>query len=132
MSSLWNNIGYIHWPLLFSILAIVGLTAWAGVRLFREDATADLRTKAWLDAVLFWGGFAMVTGLLGTLLGVIVAAQSIERAGAVESTLVWGGIKIAMSSVAIGVVILSVAALLWFVLQLRWRLLEAKVSEGRA
>ena len=37
----------------------------------------------------------------------------------------WGGIKVAMLASLFGVLILAFAALLWFVLQLRWRLLVA-------
>ena len=34
--------------------------------------------------------------MLGTLVGIVIAAQSIEAAGAISTTLVWGGIKVAM------------------------------------
>jgi hypothetical protein len=110
--------------------AVAALSLWSAVRLFRPGATADLPTKAWLDAILFWGGFAVISGVLGTLVGIIIAAQSIEAAGAVRTTLVWGGIKVALLSSAFGVLILALAALIWFVLQLRWRLLVAKASRA--
>ena len=78
----------------------------------------------------FWGGFSMIAGILGTLIGFIIAAQSIEAAGEVQTTLVWGGIKIAMLSSAFGTLMMAGAALVWFVLQLRWRLLEANEAEA--
>jgi len=127
---LWREIGWIHWPLAFSLLAVTGLAAWSAYRLFLRDQAADLRTKAWVDAILFWGGFALISGVLGTLVGVIIAAQSIEAAGGVRATLVWGGIKVALVSSAVGFLILAWAALLWFALQLRWRLLEAKALQA--
>lgn len=126
MTQLWNEVGFIRWPLLVSFLAVVGLAAWSGYRLLRPRARPDLRTKAWLDAILFWGGFALISGVLGTLVGIIVAAQAIEAAGDVSTTLVWGGIKIALLSSVLGSLILGFAALLWFGLQLRWRLLAAE------
>lgn len=132
MGRIWYEMGVIHWPLLVSLLAVAGLTAWSAVRLLRPGAAPDLRTKAWIDAILFWGGFALVAGVLGTLVGVIVAAQSIEMAGDIQPVLIWGGIKVAMSSAAAGSLILCLAGLLWFFLQLRWRLLLASASEGRA
>lgn len=125
MSDLFRNLGFIRLPLTLALILVVLLTIWSGAMLFRRDAEPDLRTKAWLDAILFWGGFAFIAGLLGTLLGVIVAAGSIEMAGEVEPTLVWGGLKIALTSSAAGATILSFAALFWFVLQMRWRLLAA-------
>jgi hypothetical protein len=42
--------------LAFSFMTVVGLGLFSAVRLFRPGAMADLYTKAWLDAILFWGG----------------------------------------------------------------------------
>jgi branched-subunit amino acid transport protein AzlD len=126
MSELWRQMGVIHWPLAFSMLAVVALTLYSSMRLYRPGATPDLLTKAWLDAILFWGGFAMIAGVLGTLVGMVIAAQSIEAMGTVSPSLVWGGVKVALISSALGTLILAAAALCWFGLQLRWRVLEAR------
>lgn len=48
---------------------------------------------------------APLLGFLGTVIGMIVAFQSIEAAGEVEATLVAGGIKIALMTTAAGLVI---------------------------
>ena len=126
LNGIWVAMGFMRWPLAFSLLAVLLLSMYSVGRLYRPSATADLLTKAWLDAVLFWGGFAMIAGVLGTVVGVVIAAQSIEAAGAVHPTLVWGGIKVAMLTSAFGTLILGISALSWFGLQLRWRILEAK------
>ena len=44
-------------------------------------------------------------GFLGTVIGMIIAFQSIEAAGEVEATLVAGGIKVALLTTAAGLVI---------------------------
>lgn len=44
-------------------------------------------------------------GFLGTVVGMIIAFQSIEAAGEVEATLVAGGIKVALLTTAFGLVI---------------------------
>ena len=124
--TVWEGMGVIRYPLSFSVLVMVALALLAALRLLDGEARTDLRTKAWIDAVLFWGGFALVTGVLGTIVGVIVAAQAIEAAGAVNSTLVWGGIKVALLSTAVGILAFAAGALVWFALQLRWRLLVAE------
>jgi hypothetical protein len=118
--------GFMRWPLAFSLIAVVLLALWSGFRLLRPGGRPDRKTKAWIDAILFWGGFAVICGVLGTLVGIIIAAQSIEAAGQVSTTLVWGGIKVALLTSMFGVLILGFAALLWFALQLMWRLLEAE------
>jgi hypothetical protein len=129
IDTLWTEFGFIRWPLMFSFMTVIGLALFSTIRLFRPGATADLHTKAWLDAILFWGGFATISGLLGTLIGITIASQSVEAAGEVNVTLMWGGIKISLLSSLFGVLILAFASLLWFVLQLRWRLLVADEME---
>lgn len=128
MGVIWRDMGFIRWPLAFTVMMVTLLTLWSTYRLFRPGASGDLRTKAWVDSILFWGGFALIAGVLGTLLGIIIAAQSIEAAGDVSGTLVWGGIKVAMLSAAFGTLILALSSLVWFALQLRWRLLVAEES----
>jgi len=125
IATIWESMGFTRWPLAFSVVVIAALTMFSGFRLFRSDASADLRSKAFVDAILFWGGFAVIWGVLGTLIGITIAAQAIEAAGAVSTTLVWGGIKVAMLTSLFGMLILVIASLIWFGLQLRWRLLQA-------
>lgn len=48
---------------------------------------------------------APLLGFLGTVIGMIIAFQSIEMAGEVEATLVAGGIKVALLTTAAGLVI---------------------------
>jgi len=48
---------------------------------------------------------APLLGFLGTVVGMIIAFQSIEDAGEVEATLVAGGIKVALLTTALGLVI---------------------------
>ena len=50
-------------------------------------------------------GAAPMIGFLGTVIGMILAFQSIELAGEVEATLVAGGIKVALLTTAAGLVI---------------------------
>ena len=126
IEALWESMGFIRWPIAFSWVAVMVIALYSTTRLFGWSAKPDLVTKAWIDAVFFWGAFGMIAGVLGTLVGVIIAAQSIEAAGAVSTTLVWGGVKVAMLSSATGTLLLALSALLWFALQFRWRMLEAR------
>ncbi len=130
LNAIWVSMGFIRWPIAFSWLAVVLITLYSASRLFGWSAKPDLVTKAWIDAVVFWGAFGMIAGVLGTLVGIIIAAQSIEAAGAVSTPLVWGGIKVAMLSSATGTLLLGLSAILWFALQFRWRILEARAAEA--
>ncbi len=129
MMELFVDMGFIRWPLTFSLMAVIGLSLMSAATLFGRNAGAGLVAKTWVDAILFWGGFAAISGMLGSIIGVIIGFQSIEAAGEVSATLVAGGIKVALLSSAMGVLILGFAALLWFALQFRWRMLQADEFE---
>lgn len=69
--------------------------------------------------MLFWGVFGAVVGLLGTLGGVAQAAAAIEAAGSVSPSLAWGGLRVALHPLLMGLLLLSVSLLLWFALRAR-------------
>jgi len=128
LGTLFYDMGFMRYPLAFTVLVIFALTSYSTVQLYKPGAWADLRTKTFLDGILFWGVFATITGVLGSLIGIVIAAQAIERAGAVSGPLIAGGFKVAMLTSIFGVLILGAASLTWYGLQLRWRLLEAKAA----
>ena len=132
MGSNWEAIGFFRWPMsiCFVVLGILGL--WSAFRLFRPGTSPDLRTKAWLDGVLVWGVLAFLNGLLGAVVGIILIFQAIEAAGAVLATVMAPGIKQTLLSSGFGTLILAFAVLFWFVLQLRWRLLQAALADTDA
>lgn len=129
MGARFELIGFFRWPLLLSFFLVVLLGLWSASKLFRPGASADPKTRVWVDATLFWGVFALISGVLGSLMGVIRALQGFERAGQFGSPLVAQGVVALIISLVLGVAILGVAALLWFFLQLRWRLLNLRVME---
>ena len=126
ISTVWQETGLPKWPLLLSFIVIACLSLWSANRLLGQEASPDLRTKAWIDAILFWGGFAMISGLLGTFVGLTLIARAIEVAGDVSTPIIWGGIKVAMLSSLFGLLLLAFSSLIWFALQLRWRLLQVR------
>lgn len=110
--------GVTSYPILLCAALTVGLAIRGFLRLGRGEA-ADPRTATGIDAVLFWGAFGAVVGLLGTLGGIAQAAGAIERAGGVDAGLAWGGLRIALHPLLMGLLIFSVALLLWFTLRTR-------------
>jgi biopolymer transport protein ExbB len=63
------------------------------------------KLESWLVVLATLTNIAPLLGFLGTVLGMIVAFQSIEAAGEVEATLVAAGIKIALQTTAAGLMI---------------------------
>jgi hypothetical protein len=70
------------------------------------------------DGVIFWGGFAMLLGVLGTIVGFSQIARVVERAGQVEPTLLWGGVRVALTTVIAGSLVFVLALFTWA--PLRW------------
>jgi biopolymer transport protein ExbB/TolQ len=110
----FSQMGVMAWPITLCALMVAALAARAVLRMRSDEREQAALARATIDGSLFWGAYAAVLGILGTVVGVIVAAQSIEQAGRVEATLVWGGLKVALTTTVYGLMIFLVAALLWF------------------
>lgn len=63
------------------------------------------KLESWLVVLATLTNVAPLLGFLGTVIGMIIAFQSIELAGEVEATLVAGGIKVALLTTAGGLTI---------------------------
>ena len=122
--------GYIMYPLSFCALAVAFLSARAAWRIWgRGDATPGA-IRAQVDGILFWGSYAVVVGLLGTVVGIAVSAQAVEAIGEVHTQLVWAGIKVALIPTIFGLLYFLGAALVWFALRyvLRKRMLSGAAA----
>jgi len=112
--------GFFMWPLLAIAVLIAVLAVWSGLRM-RDADGPDPMLETGIDAVLFWGGWGVVVGLLGTFGGIYQAAGAISRAGEVSAALVWGGIKVALTTTLFALLIFSIAALIWLGLRVAYR-----------
>lgn len=113
--------GFMMWVILAASLLILGLAAWAAVRTAKLSGP-NVVVETAIDAVLFWGVWVVVIGLLGTFLGIYQAAGVLEMIGGAASPgLIWGGIKVSLTTTVFGLLVFSVAALLWMGLRTRYR-----------
>lgn len=129
MGSNWAAIGATRWPILFCFVVLLVLGIGAVLKLFRPDAKAEPRTKVWLDGVLVWGALAFLLGILGAIMGIIVSLQAVEAAGAMRAPVMAPGIKAMLLSSGFGTLTFGFALFFWYVLQLRWRLLDAAAAD---
>jgi hypothetical protein len=127
MGFIWDGMGFSRFPLVLCSVLVVLFGLWSALKLYRPGASPEIRTKVWTDAVLFWGGMAMLVGILGFVTGVIIVLQGYEAG---SPTTMATGAKAALLSSGSGTMILIFAALLWFFLQLRWRLLAARIANA--
>lgn len=105
--------GVMMYPLLGVTLVMLVLAVRAWVRL-RGGDVGQVTTGAGIDAVLFWGAYAAVLGVLGTLVGIAQAAGFIEAAPSISPAMIWGGIKVALWTTIYGLLVFAIALLLWF------------------
>lgn len=124
-----ERLGFVRWPLTVCLLMVIVLAVWAAVSLIRDGADPTDKTKVWIDAVGVWGFLAFLSGLLGASVGLILALQGAERAGTMASPEAASGLVVATLSPSLGTTIFGAAVFVWFLLQLRWRLLRAHVVE---
>ena len=64
------------------------------------------------------GLFTMITGILGQLMGLMMAFGAIERAGDISPQMVFGGLKVSMYTTLYGILVYLLSILLWFLLDL--------------
>ena len=133
--------GVIMWPLLaiaVGILVLATRSALAFRRAGRAGAAREGRTVAApapealsLGRILFWGAVALLVGALGTVVGIVIMARSISAAGGASAELVWGGVGLALISLAFGILVFLLAGFLWLALG-TWRRRLTGLSDGGA
>ena len=64
------------------------------------------------------GLFTMITGILGQLIGLMMAFKAIESAMDISPNIVAGGLKVSMISTLYGIIIYLLSILIWFLLDL--------------
>jgi len=60
----------------------------------------------------------MITGIMGQLIGLLMAFGAIERAGDISPAMVFGGLKISMYTTLYGILIYLLSILIWFLLDI--------------
>lgn len=100
------------------LLAIVLRTMW---HLFIRGGNDGAVIQNCLDGLLFWGGFAVVVGFLGTVIGYHKAMTAVVARGLANPRFVWIGSAEGLVSSIVGLLILAGAGMCWYLL--RWRFL---------
>jgi len=120
MLQLFREGGVMMYPLLILAVTVVVLTIRGGMRV-RSASRPDAVLETGLDAVVFWGAWSVVVGLLGTIVGIYFAAGAIEAAPAISPQVIWGGIRVALITLIFGLLVFAVSAVAWFVLRTLYR-----------
>ena len=110
-----RELGVTGYPLLVIAILIVWSALRVGLDLRRERSVPP--TRAGVNAILYWGVLAALVGVLGTMVGFSQVAGFIAGASQISPSLVWGGVKVALSTAIAGFTLLTLAGLIWLPLQ---------------
>lgn len=116
MLELFRSGGYMMWPMLLGLIALVVITVRSASGLASGDHD-EAAARSAADAVLFWGGFSALLGFMGTLIGIAQAARAISLAGSASAGLIWGGISVTLITTLFGLAILLLALVVWYALR---------------
>lgn len=99
--------------LFMSILTIeLGLVVFFAIKGFVKNENTASRVKS-------AGLLAVVTGILGQLIGLFQAFEAISQAGTVSPAILAGGLKVSMITTIYGIIIYLIAILISLVLKSR-------------
>jgi biopolymer transport protein ExbB/TolQ len=117
--------GFVMWPLLVLALVILVLTILNAVRMLGpRGGTTAVRSS--IAAILFWGAVAAVLGFVGQWNGYYKAGHVILESHRINPSAVALGFGEALVSAVAGLTILIAAAILWYLLHLRWSALAGR------
>ena len=109
--------GLLMWPIVLIglvIYCIVLRTLW---HLYARGGSDALTIQSCLDGLLFWGGFAVVIGVLGSVIGYHKSMTILAARGLRHPKYVWAGAAEGLVSAVAGLLILAAAGALWYVLR---------------
>jgi biopolymer transport protein ExbB/TolQ len=111
--------GIMMWPMTAMAMGIAWIAVRTAARLRTKSPPREVRPG--LEAILFWGGMGLLIGVLGTVVGLVMMADLIQRVGPLDPPLLWGGVAVSLVTFAFGILIFVFAGAAWLVLS-RWDL----------
>jgi hypothetical protein len=108
--------------IVFIVMAVNAFLS--ALQLFGRKNKSDNMLREYIKTILRAGIIAVAIGILGTLLGGYSAISVIRDANEVAMHIVWDGINAALSSTILGFEIFILSALIWFLLHMRYTMLN--------
>jgi hypothetical protein len=113
-----KNLFYMGGPLFMSILSILffAMAAWYIYHMIvifnsrRLSSDTAFRRIGYGKSI---GLFALITGILGQLIGLYDAFSAIEKAGDISPAMVYGGLKVSMITTLYGITIYLISIIIW-------------------
>lgn len=107
--------GPFMWLLLIILIVIVVLAITKGIRLFSQKEKNKAKLENGVNAILFWGVYAVVIGFFAHFLGILYAMEAIKHAADISPAIVAGGYSVSLLTILFSLIILMIAAIIWLV-----------------
>jgi len=120
--------GVMMWLLVLIALVLFGIVLRALWHLFVRRGSDAAVIQNCLDGLLFWGGFAVIIGVLGSAIGYHKVMTVVIARGVVNPRALWIGSAEGMVSSIAGLLVLAGAGALWYLL--RWQYLRNRHLTG--
>jgi len=111
--------GLLMFFLVLIVLVVSGIVLRTLWHLFVRGGTDGAAIQNCLDGLLFWGGFAVIIGILGSVVGYHKAMAMVVAHGLVNPRALWIGSAEGMVSSIAGLLVLAGAGVCWYLL--RWQ-----------
>ncbi|MFC2135362.1 MotA/TolQ/ExbB proton channel family protein [Bacteroidota bacterium] len=109
--------GIFMWVILFFLLVDIFYIIKGAKSIFSSGDTDKTAADNDLNIALWMGIISGVIGLLGTMLGFYYAAGAISNATDISVAIVWGGVRIALTSFIFGLWIFILTAIVVILLK---------------
>ncbi len=113
-----KNLFFMGGPFFMSLLTImlIAMLAWAVynfIQAYNHEESME-PSRSLLSHTRSIGLLALITGILGQLIGLMMAFSAIEQAGDISPKLVYAGLKVSMITPMYGLIIYLISVLVWF------------------
>ena len=111
--------GILMLPMVLITLVLFGIVLRALWHLYVRGGSNAVAIQSCLDSLLFWGGFAVVIGVLGSAIGYHKAITAVVARGVINPRFLWIGTAEGLVSSIAGLLVLMAAGAAWYLL--RWQ-----------
>lgn len=111
--------GILMLPMVLVVMVLCGIVLRALWHLYVRGGADAAAIQSCLDSLLFWGGFAVVIGVLGSAIGYHKVITVVAARGVLNPRALWMGTAEGMVSTIAGLLVLAAAGTAWYLL--RWQ-----------
>jgi uncharacterized membrane protein len=108
--------GLFGWLLLINGIILIGAIIYFIIKAFGRNKNEK---KHDINLIIYLGLLAFAIGMLGTTTGFYFAAGAISQASEISMSVIWAGVRSALSSLMLGLEFFTIALISWLLFRSR-------------